>query len=253
MKKAMCLFGMLAMVASASATVRVFVTGSDSGYGLENNANAFIPTVSTVTADFQNLNTYDYYTSSGGAGPIRPGTYPPTDAPSGTLGSPVMIDSGFAYVWLQFQSEPAGANINGLIVEIDHAGTTTPAADITSAWYLCNNKNTLGTKRWDGEATPPGYPEWTNNPQSFVAITASGITNLLAATPSQLWGGGAARIALLGAIEVPFDGAEYEIRIPLINYASGTTPTLTSGFFTFTPEPTSLLLLGLAGLLVRRR
>jgi hypothetical protein len=254
MKKAMCVFGMLAMVASASATVRVFVTGSASGYGLANNANAFTPTVSSVTDGGSNFNTYDYYTASFGAGPIRPGVYPPAAAPSGTLAAPVQVDSGFAYVWLQFQSEPA-ATINGLGVQINNAGTTTPAA-VTTAWYLCNNVTTTGNKRWDGAATPPSYPELTNNPQISVSVTAYGIRNLVPATAEQLWSGAAAgRIALMGAIAAPFDGSIYSIDITLINYSDSglPTPSVAGGFFQFTPEPTSLLLLGVVGLLVRRR
>ena len=47
MKKALCLVAMLALVATASADVRVFATPASAGYGLDNAANAFQPTFST--------------------------------------------------------------------------------------------------------------------------------------------------------------------------------------------------------------
>lgn len=256
MKRALCLVVMLAMVASASATVRVFVTSSADGYGLENNANAFTPTVSTVYSNGVNENTYDYYDAGGGAGPLRPGTYPPSGSPSGDVGNPVLVDASagaFAYVWLQFQSEPAGAKINGLTVRIQEDGTTTPASGLTYNWYLCNNVNTTGNKRWDGTATPPTYPEWHNNPQTMVAITAYGIKNLVPAMAEQLWSGGTARIAMLGAIAGDASDTKYDIVITNISYASPPNPEVAGGVFQFTPEPASLLLMGLAGLLLRRR
>ncbi len=248
MKKVLTLLAVLAVVSCASATVRVFVTTSSAGFGLENNANHMIPTVSTVLADGTNLNTYDYYDAYGNPGPLRPGLYPPSASPSGTDVAPVAIaDGDFAYVWLQFQSEPGGANINGLNIAVAEPGTS-------ATYYLLNNKNTIGQKRWDGTATPPGYPEWHNNPQTFVAVTAYGISNLVGANANQLWSGSAAgRIALLGAIEAPADGSIYHLDVIQVNYANFPNPTMAGGVFQFVPEPTSLLLMGLAGLLIRRR
>ncbi len=254
MKKVVTCVALLALVASASATVRVFVTGSNNPYGLENNANAFTPTVSTVYANGVNENTYDYYDMYGGAGPLRPGAYPPANSPSGTVADPVLIPStDFAYLWLQFQSEPAGAKINGLAITIRKAGESVPATDVYTTYYLCNNVNTTGNKRWDGNATPPNYPEWHNNPETMIAITAYGIKNLATAKAEQLWGGGTARIALLGAISAPANGTVYEVLITNISYASPPNPTVAGGAFSILPEPASLLLMGLAGLLIRRR
>jgi hypothetical protein len=256
MKKAMCLVVMLAMVATASATVRVIVTSSASGYGLENNANAFTPTVSTVFTNGVSLNGYDYEDYYGNPGPLRPGTFPTLDEPAGTPGSPIGVDASvgdFAYVWLQFQNEPKGAKINGLVVSIFDTGTTTPAAGLSYAWYLCNNlQNQFVFKRWDGTATPPSYPEFINNPQTFIAITALGLVNGANSNDANLYDG-TTRYALLGAIAGPASDQVYDIAITNISYASPPNPEVSGGSFQFTPEPASLLLMGLAGLLLRRR
>jgi hypothetical protein len=256
MKRTITILALLAMAATASATVRVFVTKSCDGYGLENNANAFTPTISTVYANGMNVNGEDYENYYG-PGPLRPGTYPPAGSPSGTVADPVVIDppGQFAYIWLQCQSEPTGAKINGLQITIREAGSTTPSSQVTTTYYLCNNmNNVIGAKRWDGTATPPGYPEWHNNPQTMAANTGPyGIQNKAADLPWNLWKGGTRRIALLGSVQAPFDGTTYEILITDISYATPPNPAVAGGAFRFMPEPTSLLLAGLAGLLTRRR
>lgn len=255
MRKIVTVLALLALVATASATVRVFVTKSCDGYGLEDNANAFTPTVSTVYANGVNENTFDYEDYDGVPGPLRPGAYPPIDSPAGTCDAPVDITppGQFAYIWLQFQSEPAGAKINGLAITIRECGSTDPSTKVSTTYYLCNNVNLTGNKRWDGAATPPGYPEFHNNPQTMVAITAYGIKNLNPVLAEQLWSGGTKRMALLGSIQAPFDNTTYEILITNISYASPPNPSVAGGAFRFTPEPASLLLMGLAGLLIRRR
>lgn len=263
MKKLVTILAMLALVGTASATVRVFVTPyPDQPYGLENHANAFIPTISTVYANGDFENGYDYADYYFNPGPIRPGTFPPVDAPSGTCEDPVEIpEGGFAYIWLQFQSEPKGAKINGLMVEISFCGTgVVPESvenpgpgQIYTNYYLCNNLGMVTpNKRWDGTATPPLYPEWHNNPQTMVAITAYGLQNVASAALWNLYDP-TNRIYLLGAVAAPYDGAKYEINITNISYATPPNPTVAGGAFQFLPEPTSLLLMGLAGLLIRRR
>ncbi len=264
MKKVVTILALLALVTSASATVRVFVTKSSDPYGLENNANYMIPTVSTAYVNGVDENGYDYWADYDGTipGPIRPGGYPPADAPSGTPDVPIVIPPGdFAYIWLQFQGEPAGVKINGLQISIHVNGVPYDPNDpnsyppLATTYYLCNNMNNLLLeKRWDGTATPPGYPEWHRNPQTMVGVTAYGIKNTAAGRAHGLWSGGTARIALLGAVEYPAGkafGDVYEILISLINYGSGEPPGVAAGYFV--PEPASLLLMGLVGLLIRRR
>ncbi|MBP7746475.1 MAG: PEP-CTERM sorting domain-containing protein [Phycisphaerae bacterium] len=263
MKKALCLVAMLALVATASADVRVFATPASAGYGLDNAANAFQPTFSTVTPGGDNINAYDFY-----YGHFTVTNYPPLGTLPGTVATPIEIPAGdFAYIWLRFESEPKGVTINGLKVLVREVGTTEPAA-IDAAWYVQNDKgNTtpgMSRKRWDGTCTPPGYAEFHMNPQAFVAVTANGITNLATGVDAQMmstWLAGTttqprSSEALIGAIQGT-PGKTYEILIPSfqdINYTNGTSPAgLQGGVFKFLPEPTSLMLLGLAGLVLRRR
>jgi hypothetical protein len=258
MKKVVTILALLAMVSTASATVRVFVTTSSDGYGLETPANHAIPTISTVYANDAYSNAYDYadyYLTV--PGPIRPGPFPPGNSPSGTIANPVGLvpdlpNPDFAYIWLQFQNEPKGSKIVGLTVEIREAGSTVPATDVATTYYVCNNLNTqLAVRRWNGTATPTGYPEWHNNPQTMVNVTAYGLQNLGTAALWNLWDP-TNRIALLGAIENNLTNKIYEINITNIQYAVEPNPSVAGGVFQM-PEPASLLLLGLAGLLIRRR
>ena len=134
MKKALTLLAILAVVGTASATVRVFVTTSSDGYGLENPANHMVPTISSVDADGNSINGYDYQDYYGVPGPLRPGAFPPGDAPSGDLANPVQIlDGDWAYIWLQFQNEAKGAKINGLQVTISVGVTTTAGNETVDA------------------------------------------------------------------------------------------------------------------------
>ena len=257
MRKIVTVLALLALVVTANATVRVFVTKSCDPYGLENDANAFVPTISTVYANGVNVNGYDYEDYYTNPGPIRPGAYPPANSPSGTCLDPVVItpEGQFGYIWLQFQSEPNLSAINGLQITISECGATEPSAKVYTTYYVCNNKNgPLGVKRWDGTATPPLYPEWNgNNPQTMVAIQAYGIQNKNADLAWNLWKGGTYRIALLGAVSADFDGTIYTIDITNISYGTPPNPSVSGGAFQFFPEPASLLLMGLAGLLIRRR
>ena len=233
LRKALGLSVLLAVVPAASASVRVFVTTSSDPYGLENDANHMIPTVSTVYSNGTNENAYDYWADYYGTipGPIRPGGFPPSDAPSGTLDDPVVIAEGdFAYIWLQFQGEPESVKLNGLEITIRELGHTTPAA-VPTTFYVCNNlSNIIYDKRWDGTATPPDYPEWHNNPQLMVAIAANGIDNVGLDRPWNLWEG-ASRIALLGAVEAPANRTTYEILITGISYWALPIPEVAGGVF----------------------
>jgi hypothetical protein len=255
----------LVSATTASATVRVFVTPSSSGYGLEDHVNAFVPTASAVDADNNVWNGFDYenyYT--GVPGPLRPGAYPPADSPSGTCDDPILIPEGdFAYIWLQFQGEPKLQKIRGLLVEISFCGTGVVPPSVAnpgpgqvySTYYLCNNMShpLIGTQRWNGTATPPDYPEWHNNPQTMLSVTAYGMVNHAVDVAWNLWKGGTWCMALLGAVTAPADGATYAINITNIGYATGDPPTLAGGVFQFLPEPAGWLLMGLGGLLLRRR
>jgi hypothetical protein len=239
MRWAIAIAGVLACVASVAGTIRIFVTTSSDLYGLEDSANAFIPTVSTVFANGVTVNGYDYWADYDGTlpGPLRPGGFPPVDAPAGTADNPVQVQPGdFAYVWLQFQNEPKGAKINGLQINVRELGTQGPAP-VTVSWYLCNNvSNVINNKRWDGTATPPDYPEWRGNPLTCVAITAAGLVNTTTNLPWNLYNG-VTRTALLGAIQAPADGTIYELQSPTIWYFAPPAPQVVDGIFQFAELP----------------
>lgn len=269
MKKTLCVLAILTLAVTASAGVRLFVTPASAGYGLNETANAFIPTFSTVDTDGNVTNAYDFYHSNLGSAPNGQGfsvsNFPPVGAPSGTIATPVEIDllahpNDFGNIWFQFQAESKGANLNGLKVLITDVGGPTV---IQTTYYLQNDL--LGDallKRWDGTATAPDYPEWNNldgrNLQTLVGVHAAGLTN----GPSVPWdmflhqsGAGTnpfTGVALLGAVKGQ-PGHTYDISIFDINYSSGTPGPSIDGVFHFTPEPASLVLMALAGLMLRRR
>lgn len=239
----------LSLATFAAADVRVFVTPAQAGYGLTDPALAFTPTLSTVLPTGEDINPYDfyYYTCD---------SYPPVDAPSGGRTDPVWLaGDDFGYVWLQFRGEPKGCRINGLQITIREVGQAEPAADIASCWYVLNGGF---RKRWDGPATPPDYPEWHNNPQSLGCTTAGGIVNLGDDGPMLFKSQGSSGwnrtgVALLGTVSDLSAMVKYEILITGISYATGETPEVSGGVFGLLPEPTSLMLLALAGLVIRRR
>jgi hypothetical protein len=255
MKKALCLVALLGLVASASAADgRVFVTGSKEPYGLTKPENALRPTFSTVDIDNVDYNAYDYY-----HGEYVVSAFPPSNYDSSVV-KEIRCDQGeFAYIWLQFDaSVPKSSKLNGLQMGIVRDGTVHPVP--VSAFYLCNDVQSSGFKRWNGSATPPNYPEFTgNNPQVLIAVTAYGIKKMNLAVPEQMYSGVAAgAIALLGAINLtPWcgDGKIYTVLVENSNFENypGETGIWGSAQFKAVPEPASLLLLTLAGWLVRRR
>ena len=247
-KLASAALALLALAATAGATVRVFVTASSSGYGLEDPAEHMTPTISTVYANGLDENGYDYIDYYGAPGPLRPGAYPPYEAPSGTADDAVQVPAGdWAYIWLQFQNEPKGAAIVGLQTAVLESGVTWDPNDpvlpagISTTYYLCNNVNRypLSVKRWNGTATPPDYPEWHNNPQSMTASgedEAIGIWNASAAQPHNLYYN-LTRTALLGAVEAPADGRTYQVLITSVTYYNLPAPTVSAGYFQFLRAP----------------
>ena len=123
MRRHLLLVLALAVCASAAADVRVFVTSSASGYGLdllgpqgdgtgtdpahENwPIDPFRPTYSTVDQDDNNYYAYDYY-----YGYYRVGAYPPIAAPSGTVDNPILINAAAGEWALYLVSVPQRAEL----------------------------------------------------------------------------------------------------------------------------------------------
>jgi hypothetical protein len=257
MKTALGIAVILAIAATASANVRVFVTASSAGYGLNETQNAFRPTFDEGLFNYG----HDFYNSFLGPGSTgNPATchgfsvsnFPPEAAPSGTVASPVEILPGdWAYIWFQFQNEPKSAQVNGIVVNI-----TGPAGFSTTYYYQDDSFSDLHKRRWDGSATPPDYPGWHNNPQTMVAIAANGLVNG-SDDPQMMFdnqSGTSSRtgVALMGAID-NIGAGTYSIDITNINYDTPPNPTVSGGVFHMVPEPASALLLGLVSLLIRRR
>jgi hypothetical protein len=240
------------------ADVRVFVTPASQGYGLTVPANAHRPTFSTVDADGNNSNAYDYYYSQhpelpgGAAGHyFSVAEYPPIDAPSGTPEAPLVIDQGdFAYIWFQFRNEPKSSRQNGIVLCITGGG-----GGFIPTYYLQNDTGgDPAFKRWDGTATPPDYPEWHANPQTMVSITAYGLVNG-SDDPQRMHDHQAGTnprtgVTLLGAILLTQPG-DYSIEITAIGQPAIVAPP---SYFTYVPEPAACwMVAGLIALALRRR
>jgi hypothetical protein len=264
MRKLLCLVAVLAFVSAATAADgRIFITAATEPYGLTDPAHACIPTASTVDIDNVDYNAHDYY-----YGVWAVSAYPPAAHPGYTCANPLRIDCTdpqapkYAYIWLQFDtSVPNGTKINGLEITSFYCDTNQPTPDGCGVYYLCNNVMDTGNKRWNGTATPPDYPEFTcRQPQILVAVTAYGIKKLLPANPEQMWSGNAAgRIALLGAICCErcnnCDAVPRYLKITKVNYENWTGGSEIWDYqtaYVCIPEPASLLLFGLVGLLRRR-
>jgi hypothetical protein len=197
--------------------------------------------------------TYAYY---------RVNQYPSIDAPSGTIDNPILIDAAaedWGYMWFQFRQEYFAAYANYLEVVITEAGSTEPTTDVVPTYYLQNDWDWEGQKRWNGPASPETYPEWHSNPQSMVSVTVSGITNHAdepvnmfenQAVEDEGWTG----VALLGALQGDPVDTVYELKIFDVTYGAQPYPEVgESCFVKFVPEPAAAWLLATIVLSTRRR
>ncbi len=273
MYRKLCLSVVLyALVSTAWTDVRFFFTSSASPYGIMNPANALTPSFGLGL---------DAASEDADGNPVTPALAVAQFPTYSTAVPTVDITKGeFVYVWMQLysvggyptfpQTAPSTCLATGGV--LFSATLTATGNPDKVAWYRVDNANSDGRLRWQGAATPPDYPEFAHaTMQSLTAVTAYGIKNASTADPSQLWSGGAngtGRIALLGAIK-PSQAGEFTIVIPLeagtglpllayrghvsgSDYASySVLPVF--GTYHVIPEPASMLLLGLAGLLIRRR
>lgn len=229
---------MLALVASASAAVEFFFTSSLDPYGLNDPSLAFLHSKGNKT-DY-----IDGYRLSGAGAPQAPFNDVTLDCDPGA-------PPQWAYIWGRFTSvEPVGAKINGISINVN--GALPGVGNI--AWYALNNLDDedIGAKRWDGDDEVFYF-----NPAGLVAVTAFGVTNRNTPLPWNLYIGGTDRVFLLGAAKCGVCPGEMTLSfgsIP-VNYAEPhQNPTVSAlNKVICVPEPASLMLLGLAGLALRRR
>jgi len=266
MKKALVIVALLGMVAVANAEYRVWFTGT-AGVGLTNAAlishpSQAITSNDTVPVYTDNLDAYaytvaafpNYATTGAGQNCVTPyQTAGPDD---------------WMYIWGQFYGAAASVKIITANMEIRNC-TDNGLFPGNVVWYK-QDQMAQSKKRWDGASTEAdNYSTFRNAAQNLVAVTANGIKNVGATDASEdwnLWSKGAqngttGRISLLGAVQgnALSAGKSYKIVVPLDNngdpnFVISNVPTMPIvGAFKCVPEPASMLLIGLAGLLIRRR
>jgi hypothetical protein len=216
-KRATIFLLMLAGAVSVGATVRVFVTSSAEPYGLNDRALSCMHSWFNGEEDPPE---YGYDCDH-----FQVISFPPVDYPSGSCGNgtglvcPGSCGEPFTggYLWLQFQSEPADAKINGMQIVFAACDIQEPTC-LYPTYYLMNSRASGGYKRWDGPLTPD---YWHTNPWSGVAVTSHGIQNLNDDEPCNLYHG-ETHTALLGAIVCNAAGTpharEFRAEITNINY-----------------------------------
>jgi hypothetical protein len=272
MRRCLLIAVALGACAWAAGDVRVFVTSSASGYGLDLLGpqgdgtgtdpvhedwpiDPFRPTYSTVSPGGDNYYAYDYSYAY-----YRVAAYPPIDAPSGTINDPILINAAageFGCIWFQFRSEPGSARVNEMHTIASAAGESQPTHDLSLTYYVQNDQWGSGVKRWNGWAQPPDYPVWRENPMVFVAVTTWGIVNTLD-DPVMMFDHQASGtgVALLGALTAAPSDALYELTIDAVDYSDPQFPPPQVGqsaYFKIVPEPAGLLPIALSTICLRGR
>jgi hypothetical protein len=270
MRRCLLIAVALGACAWAGADVRVFVTSSASGWGLDLLGpqgdgtgidpehedwpiDPFRPTYSTVSMSGQDFYAYDYSYAY-----YRVAAYPPIDAPSGTIDDPILINAAageFGSVWFQFRGEAGSVHVNEMYTMATAAGQSQPTQDLDLAYYVQNDNWGTGLKRWDGWAEPPDYPQWRANPQQFIAVNSWGIANTLD-DPVMMFDHQASGtgVALLGVLTAAPSDTIYEMTITGIGYDRPPyyAEIGESTFFKIVPEPGALCLLASIALGLRR-
>ncbi len=262
MKKALVIVAILGMVAVANGEYRLWFTGTQ-GLGLSNTALISHPS-QAITSDDTVPNYTNNQDAYAGYNPVTFPNYTTTGAGQNCT-NPLMA-TGWAYIWGQFYGEANGAKIITANMEIRNClDNSLFPGDVV--WYKMDQKGQPGArKRWDGASTEAdNYATFRNAAQTLVAVTANGIVNVGASNNTENWNmwskgandGATGRISLIGAVNYTSacHGA-YTFVIPL----SGGTPNFVISSVptwpivgAIMPEPASMLLISLAGLLIRRR
>ncbi|MEW6251830.1 MAG: hypothetical protein AB1716_14385 [Planctomycetota bacterium] len=225
----------LLLAAVASADVQIFFTAASAGapWAGAGPANVWAPTAGRGLDYTADGNVPDY------------GNFP--DAFSANT---VISAHDFAYVWVQFTAEH-GVPVQGAKLQVLHLKLSGGPEPLDVVYYL-QNDGPGRNLRWDGQATPPNFPEFKRNPQLLLAVTATGILNVNRDVPPNLYHG-AARTALLGAVKAAPGVYQYELGSQGMGILPG-GPFVPMQFGILTvPEPAALGIFALAGVLLRYR
>lgn len=254
MKKTLCLVAMLAIVASASAYIEIFTTTADAAYISD----------PTLLYDHTERNFL----------PMVTGT-----VPAGPTGPLAMSENTSAdlLVWGRFVQEPLGVRIFGLHLGTDVNGNMSVADSV----IYRHRKATAPWDRWDNDQPIYMHPG-CQGVGVAAAVTSNGIQFVSAANGDVIFdsnGDGNLDTFLVGAVQASAGAAPGELYIGLgtlgiimydetgnnslfpdvyvegtLAQSGGAPPTQCQwGLAAYIPEPTSLLLIGLAGLFLRRR
>lgn len=291
MHRTIALVCLLSVAIVANAEVQIYFTnGSTQSYGLADVADALNPSAAITSND--NLAEYSDNLDVTGSGAPYDMMDPTMFAPYTTSGvrrppgstCPVIGAPGdVIYIWGKFDDSYATNAtlrwIHGGIAEAD-CETGEPLTEFDGqfdqpifadlggqvAWYKFDAMGSLGTERWDGASTEAdNYATFRNNPQLLTAVSAYGIranATILPQPLGQAKAVGGEDIFLLGAVAAsaldPNKCYTYAVRaddqLGEPSFVIGSTPEApVADCFSIVPEPASLLLIGLAGLLIRRR
>ncbi|MCK4343011.1 MAG: PEP-CTERM sorting domain-containing protein [Phycisphaerae bacterium] len=264
MRRALVIAATLAIVAAAQAEYRIWFTAAYETMGLTNpnlidNPSTAITSDDDVPDYSNNTDVYSGDYVLAGAPCYMTGEYNMQDCNNPEIG-----DEWF-YIWGQFYGEDTGALLSSATLNVvDCYGASATCVEVF--WYKVDNMaSPLGVKRWDGASTEAdNYSTFRNLNQDLVAAYGiknqggtGGNWNLYTGGPQD---GDCGRVSLLGALRLTdaCPGGVCTIDVPLDGngdplFVIDGVPTMPIVGAFICPEPASLLLMGLAGLLLRRR